>query len=62
MNETNYIIIKDSKFWTGKGWSDEYPDAKTFKKEHEVLRARRIAQLGDVEIWKDYGYENEERL
>lgn len=57
--DTTYVIKKGSKFWTGKIWSDEYPDAKIFKKEKDALTEKKTALKGVGDVYKDYGYEHE---
>jgi hypothetical protein len=58
--ESKYVIKKDSKFWTGKGWNDEYPEVKIFKKEKEAVKERDTVLKGQGDVYKDYGYEHEE--
>ena len=58
--KTTYVIKKENDFWTGKGWSDEYPDAKIFKTEQDAVKEKKTALKGVGDIWENYGYENEE--
>jgi len=52
-----FIIKQADKFWTGKSWSPEYPDALVFK---NVGKAQRAAgkHVG-AEVWLDYGLQTE---
>jgi len=58
--DATYIIKKESTFWTGKNWNDEYPSAKIFKKENEARKEKNLVLKGIGDIFKDYGYESEE--
>ncbi len=66
------IKNKPVEFWTGEGWSLEYPDAVVFSEREEKrarLTAMRVAfqcvksdNSADVRIIADYGYEHETEI
>lgn len=64
MEVSMLIIIHDDTgfFWTGSGWSAEYPDAKLYKSMAQAKAAAnlRTTPTSNVRIMKNYGYENEE--
>lgn len=58
--QSEYVIKKGAKFWTGQGWSDEYPDAKVFRNENDAKKVRDTVLKGAGDIYKDYGLEHED--
>lgn len=66
--ERNVVIVRQPmtnlvgsmKFWTGKRWSFEYPNAKVYT----ATVAKRIAAQfdGDCQLVADYGLESQTNL
>lgn len=55
------VHIDNGTFWTGRTWSEEYPDAREITGEERALReARRTGQ--PVEVIGDYGLDSEYTL
>ncbi len=62
MEKTYYIIRAhlNGGFWTGRSWSDEYPDAQLFtNKKAAVLEAMRTTGADTVDVIADYGLTTE---
>lgn len=56
------ILNVDNEFWTGQGWSAEYPDAKVYSHERKVLPdARELGKTVPVFIYLHYGADAESR-
>lgn len=63
-----YLIKADDQFWTGEGWSREYPVAKLFIHKPGQRVIDRAAKMADKAGWngvsldiiKNYGMQNQE--
>lgn len=57
--------VEAREFWTGFGWSSEYPDALHVLEPfqlREVDRAARTTREGDLLALENYGLENEREV
>jgi len=60
------IVRGDGKLWTGKSWSEEYPDAFLFTGQYKVQAMAWAMKLGQqhrgVTLVCDYGLESESAI
>jgi hypothetical protein len=61
LTESSLVIKKGDEFYTGSGWSKEFPDAQGYPK---LAEARKVARkLGEgVKIMQDYGLSTESSI
>lgn len=68
MNGLTYILKADDLFWTGDGWSGEYPNAFLFSRcPNQKVIDKAAANANDngwngtsLEIFRNYGMEDQE--
>lgn len=57
--ENTYIIKdNDGRFWTGMGWSNEYPDADLYDSRSEAIAAAK-RRTKSCKVVRDYGMTTE---
>ena len=58
------VMDKDGRFWTGLGWSDEYPNADLFIDFDSFLLDGSLRDFGveEVAVVGDYGLDSERTL
>lgn len=57
--------VEAREFWTGFGWSSEYPDALHVLPEgryREIERAARTTREGDLIAFENFGLETEREV
>ncbi len=57
-----FIVKCKDLFWTGRGFSEEYPEAKQYKTVNSAILAADLANKKANEktkVFENYGFDNE---
>lgn len=58
------LVNETGKFWSGRKWVEEFPDARKHKTIEEARGQRVLAleKAKSVALWANYGYENQREV